>query len=65
MTRPRLRPLHCRLRGQSMVELLVVLVVVIGIFALPHEGHGSLLSVFTDAMGIGFDRFLAALSLPQ
>jgi len=48
-----------------MVELLVVLVVVIGIFALPHEGHGSLLSVFTDAMGIGFDRFLAALSLPQ
>lgn len=52
-------------RGQSLIELLVVLTVVIGIFALPHDGQPPLVGVFTEAIGVGFERFLAALCVPQ
>ena len=52
-------------RGQAAVELIVALCIVVGLFALPYGGNPSLAQVFTEAIGIGFDRFLAALSLPQ
>lgn len=62
----RFATLRCstRHRGQSLVELLVVMTIVIGIFTLPHGGHSSLLTLFTDAVGTGYGRFLSALSLP-
>ncbi len=61
----RARILPASARGQSAVELLVLLGIVVGLFALPYGGSASLAQVFTDAIGIGFDCFLAALSLPQ
>ncbi|MFU2486781.1 hypothetical protein [Thauera sp. WH-1] len=51
-------------RGQSMVEYLVVLAVVAGVFALPVGGDQPLLLQFADAIGEGFARFLTAISLP-
>jgi hypothetical protein len=51
-------------KGQSMVEYLVVLAVVVGIFAVPLGGGQPLVLHFADAIGTGFDRFLCALSLP-
>ncbi len=51
-------------RGQSMVEYLVVLAVIVGVFALPLGGGQPLVLHFADAIGTGFGRFLAALSLP-
>lgn len=65
MKRHHARILPASARGQSAVELLVVLGILVGLFALPYGGSASLAQVFTDAIGIGFDRFLAALSLPQ
>lgn len=53
-----------RHRGQSLVELLVVMTIVVGIFTLPHGGHSSLFALFTDAVGTGYGRFLSALALP-
>lgn len=50
--------------GQSMVEYLVVLAVVAGVFALPAGGGQPLLLHFADAIGEGFARFLTAISLP-
>ena len=50
--------------GQSLVEVLVVTLILIGIFALPLGGQPSLASLFTDAIGAGYGRFLSALSLP-
>lgn len=50
--------------GQSLVELLLVLFIIIGVFALPFDGHSSLAALFTDAVGAGYDRFLSALVLP-
>jgi hypothetical protein len=47
-----------------MVEYLVVLAVVVGIFAVPLGGGQPLVLHFADAIGTGFDRFLCALSLP-
>ncbi|HRP67032.1 MAG TPA: hypothetical protein PLF79_13210 [Thauera sp.] len=51
-------------RGQSMVEYLVVLALVAGMFALPAGGGQPLLLHFADAIGEGFTRFLTAISLP-
>lgn len=50
--------------GQIMVEYLVMLTLVVGIFAGPRDGQGSLLMLFVDAIGTAFARFLSALSLP-
>ena len=50
--------------GQSMVEYLVVLALVAGVFALPAAGGQPLLLHFADAIGEGFARFLTAISLP-
>ncbi|MBN8441747.1 MAG: hypothetical protein J0M28_08615 [Thauera sp.] len=51
-------------RGQSLVELLVVTFILVGIFAMPFEGYPSLAALFTDAIGAGYDRFQSALVLP-
>lgn len=57
-------PPHPQLQtGQIMVEYLVLLTLVLGIFALPRDGQPPLLMLFAAAVGTAFERFLSALSL--
>lgn len=50
--------------GQITVEYLVMLMLVVGFFAVPGDGQPSLLMLFIHAVGTAFARFLSALSLP-
>jgi hypothetical protein len=47
-----------------MVELLVICILVVAIFATPFDGHSSLLQMFLEAVRTGFRKFLVALAVP-
>jgi hypothetical protein len=55
---------RCAQAGQSSVEYLVAMAVVVAIFTVPVDANGPLITSFFTAVGTGFSRFLAALSLP-
>lgn len=58
-----MRPI-LRLRGQAMVEHLLLLAIVLGVFALPTFDGKPLVLFFAEAVATGFARFLASISLP-
>lgn len=65
MKPPRPHPAPRRpLRGQSSLEYLVGLALVVGLFGLPAFNGRPLLMHFAAALGTGFSRFLSALALP-
>jgi hypothetical protein len=49
--------------GQSMVEVLVLLAVVVAVLVLPVDGHPSVLALVLDAVRSGWQKFIAALAL--
>jgi hypothetical protein len=51
-------------RGQSMVEYLVAVSIVITMFAIPFDANGPLILQISNAVGTGFARLLGSLSLP-
>jgi hypothetical protein len=52
-------------RGQSMVEYLVVATIVLALVALPFGDSNSVLALMLDAIRTAYQKFLAAVSLPQ
>jgi hypothetical protein len=56
--------LPCR-AGQAMVEYLVLLALVLTLIAVPVDGHASVLAAMLDAVHTAYQKFLAALALPQ
>ena len=58
-----MRPI-LRLRGQAMVEHLLLLAIVLGVFALPAFDGKPLVLFFAEAVATGFARFLSSISLP-
>ena len=57
--------LRCAAHGQSMVEYLVACAVVLALVAVPIDGKHSALSLLLDAVDAAYQKFLAAVSLPQ
>lgn len=58
------RFLHTQ-RGQSATEYLVGAVIVLVLLAAATSGEHSLLNEVFGSIRTGWERFLAALSLPQ
>lgn len=50
--------------GQSSVEWLIILSTAAAVLFLPFGGNPPLIEIFTDAIGVGFARFLGAAALP-
>lgn len=50
--------------GQSLVEYLVVLIVVMILLGVGFAGEGSVITIFLNAVSEGFDRFSSFMSLP-
>lgn len=50
--------------GQSSVEWLIILVTVCAVLFLPFGGNPPMIEVFTNAIEVGFARFLGAAALP-
>lgn len=67
MTPPnsRCRPQRMRVRGQSMVEYLVIAIVAVALLAIPIEGNSSAVDMMLAAIKTGYAKFLAAISIPQ
>ena len=53
------------MKGQAMVEYLVLLAIVVALVAVPIDGAASALALLLDAVRTAYQKFLAALSLPQ
>lgn len=52
-------------RGQSSVEYLVITAIVLALIAVPIEGQDSVVALMLDSIHTAYQKFLAALSLPQ
>lgn len=50
--------------GQSSVEWLIILSTVAAVLFLPFGGNPPLIDIFTNAIEVGFARFLGAAALP-
>lgn len=50
--------------GQSLMEYLTVLIMVVVLLGVGVAGEGSIISTFLDATKEGFDRFSSFMSLP-
>lgn len=53
-----------RMMGQSSVEWLIILMTVCAVLFLPFGGNPPMIEVFTNAIEVGFARFLGAAALP-
>lgn len=53
-----------RMMGQSSVEWLIILMTVCAVVFLPFGGNPPMIEVFTNAIEVGFARFLGAAALP-
>lgn len=53
-----------KLSGQSLVEYLTVLIMVVILLGVGLAGEGSVITIFLDAVHEGFDRFSSFMSLP-
>jgi hypothetical protein len=53
------------LRGQSMVEYLIALTIVVALIAVPIDDSNSVIELLLKAIRIAYHRFLAAISLPM
>jgi hypothetical protein len=51
-------------RGQSSVEYLVALAVVVGVF-FASNGQESLIGLFSNSVRTGYSNFYTAMSLPN
>ncbi len=53
------------MKGQAMVEYLLLASIAVALLALPFDDQPSVAAMFLDALQAAYNKFLAALSLPQ
>ena len=53
------------MRGQSMIEYLVVAAIAVALLAVPIDGYPSVVAEMFDMIKTAYAKFLAAISLPQ
>jgi hypothetical protein len=53
-----------RARGQSMVEYLAGLALMVAVVAVPIEGHPSVIAYFLNMVRVAYQRFFTAIGLP-
>ena len=59
------RPARSPMRGQSMIEYLVVAAIAVALLAVPIDGYPSVVAEMFDMIKTAYAKFLAAISLPQ
>jgi Flp pilus assembly pilin Flp len=53
------------MKGQAMVEYLLLTVIAVTLLAVPFGDQPSVVSLFLEAVRTAYAKFLAAMSLPQ
>lgn len=59
------RATRAGLRGQAMVEYVVVAAIALALLAVPIAGKSSAVDLLLDAVRIAYVKFLASISIPS